>query len=475
MVAEGKEEVIKRFLHDSEVKLPEGFSSSGFFTIKGKVERSLIEEISRAKKEPEWMLRLRLNALEAYEKLPFPNWVTGIEELNVDEIAHYIRPDAELAKSWDEIPDDIRKVYENLKLPEAEKRALAGISFQFESETVYLGIKKLLEEKKVIMVPMEEAVQRYPDILKQYFAKVFPYAEHKFAALHTALWSGGVFVYVPKGVKIPQPVEAFFFMASALEGQFEHTLIVADEGSEIQFIEGCSAPMYKKYSFHDGMVEIYAHRRSNVKFVTLQNWSGNVINFNNKRAIAESESSVQWLEGSVGSRVTYVYPSTILKGDGSRTSIYTVSISNGKKLKDTGTKVIALGKNTAAKIVSKSISANGGTNIYRGLVRINKGSKNTTVASSCDSLILDRESKAYTYPHNQVEEETASVSHEAKTGRISEEQLFYLRNRGLTEGEAKSLMVLGFLEDVLIDIPFEMASVLNAVVQLEFSKLGGTG
>jgi Fe-S cluster assembly protein SufB len=474
-MTEEKRKAIRRFLLSPELKLPEVFSSSGYFIIKGKVEKSLVEEISRAKNEPEWMLKLRLKALEAYERLRFPNWVVGVEELNIDEIAHYVRPDAGLARSWEDIPEDIRKVYESLRLPEAEKRALAGISFQFESEIVYLGIKKLLEEKKVIMLPMEEAVQRYPDIVKQYFNKIFPYAEHKFAALHTALWSGGVFVYVPKGVRIPQPVEAFFFMASALEGQFEHTLLIADENSEIQFIEGCSAPMYKRYSFHDGMVEIYAHRGSKVKFVTLQNWSGNVINFNNKRAIAEDNSTVQWLEGSVGSRVSYVYPSTILRGDNSRTSIYTVSISNGKKLKDTGAKIIALGKNAAGKIVSKSISANGGTNIYRGLVRISKGSMNTVVSSSCDSLILDRESKSLTYPHNQIEEETASVSHEAKTGTISEEHLFYMRSRGLTEGEAKSLMVLGFLEDVLVDIPFEMASVLNSVVQLEFSKIGGTG
>ncbi|MEM0021566.1 MAG: Fe-S cluster assembly protein SufB [Fervidicoccaceae archaeon] len=473
MKAENRESVLGKLSLGGEVQLPEGFRSS--YVVKGRLERSLIEEISRAKKEPEWMLRLRLKALEAYEKLPFPNWIRGVEELDIDELAHYIKPEAGLARSWEDIPQEIRRVYEGLNLPEAEKRALAGISFQFESETVYLGIKKLLEERKVVMVPMEEALNRYPDMVKEYFSRVFPFAEHKFAALHAALWSGGVFVYVPRGIRIPQPIEAFFFMASALEGQFEHTLLIADEGSEIQFIEGCSAPMYKSYSFHDGMVEIYAHRNSRVKFVTLQNWSGNVINFNNKRAIAESNSSVEWLEGSVGSKVTYVYPSTILKGDGAKTSIYTVTISNGKKLKDTGAKVIALGKNAGAKIVSKSISANGGTNVYRGLVRINRGSENTVVTSSCDSLILDRKSRAYTYPHNQIEEDTASVSHEARTGRISEEQLFYMRSRGLSEGEAKSLMVLGFLEDVLVDVPFEMASVLNTVIQLEFSKLGGTG
>jgi len=474
-VVEGREELLRNFQTSPDIELPEGMRTFKVLAIKGKVERSLVEEISRTKKEPEWMLRLRLKALEAYEKLPSPNWLTGVEELNLDEISQYVRPEAGLARSWEEIPEDIRKIYESLKLPEAEKRALAGISFQLDSETVYLGVKKLLEEKKVVMIPMEEAVQKYPDIVKQYFSRIFSYAEYKFAALHTALWSGGVFVYVPKGVRIPQPVEAFFFMASELEGQFEHILIIADEGSDITFIEGCSAPMYRKYSFHDGTVEIYAHRGSRVKFVTLQNWSRNMISFSNKRAVAEERSTVQWMEGGVGSKVSYVYPSTILKGDNSRTSIYTVSISNGRKLKDSGGKVFAIGKNTAAKLVSKSISANGGTNVYRGLIKINKGSANSLVASSCDSLILDRESRAYTFPHVQVEEETASVSHEAKTGRISEEQLFYLRSRGLSEGEAKSLMVLGYLEDIIVNVPFEMASLLNSVIQLEFSKLGGTG
>lgn len=445
------------------------------FEIKGELTPDVIVEISKAKKEPEWMTRLRLKALEAYNRLPQPNWLLGVDDLDVNELTHYVRPDVDMTRDWKDIPEEIRKYYEKLNLPEIEQRVLSGLSLQFESETIYFNYRKKLEEMGVIILPMEEAVQKYPDIVKRYFARIFPYAEHKYSALHVALWSGGVFVYVPKGVKIKEPIEAFFMIGSAMEGQFEHTLIVADEDSYIHFIEGCAAPMYKGFSFHDGMVELYAHRGAHIKFTTIQNWSSNVINFNNKRAIAEDNAVIDWTEGSIGSKITYVYPSTILKGDNSRTTIYTITIAKGQKLKDTGSKVIHIGKNTAAKIVNKSISADGGINIYRGTIKINKGAVNAKVSSSCESLILDRKSKAYTYPHNQVEEPTAVVNHEASTGRINENQLFYLQSRGLGENEAKSLIVLGFLEDVIVGLPFEYANVLNKVIQLEFEKLGGTG
>ncbi len=445
------------------------------FEIKGELSKDLIIEISKAKKEPEWMLRLRLKALEVYNKLPNPNWLLGVENLDVNELTHYIRPEAQLTRDWSQIPEEIRKYYEKLNLPEIEQRVLSGLSLQFESETIYFNYRKKLEEKGVIILPMEEAVQKYPDLIKKYFARVFPYAEHKYSALHVALWSGGVFMYVPKGVKIREPIEAFFMIGTAMEGQFEHTLLVADEDSYVHFIEGCAAPMYKGYSFHDGMVELYAHKGAHIKFTTIQNWSNNVINFNNKRGIAEENAKIDWMEGSIGSKVTYVYPSTILKGDNSKTTIYTITIARGEKLKDTGSKVIILGKNTAAKIVNKSISADGGINIYRGTIRVSKGATNAKVSSSCESLILDRKSKAYTYPHNQVEDPTATINHEASTGRINENQLFYLESRGLEEGEAKSLIVLGFLEDVVTDLPFEYANVLNKVIQLEFEKLGGVG
>ncbi len=443
--------------------------------IRGEVTEELVREISRIKKEPEWMLRLRLKALEAYKKLPTPNWLRGVEILNIDELRKYVKPDAPLTRDWDDIPSYIKDYYEKLKLPEIEQRALAGLTLQFESESIYYNYKKKLSEKGVIIMPMDEAVKKYPDFIKKYFNKIYPYADNKFSALHTALWSGGVFVYIPKNVKIQQPIETFLIIGSPMESHGEHILIVADENSSFQFIEGCAAPLYKDYSFHNGMVEIYAHRGSHVKFVTMQNWSSNIIAFAHKRGIAEDNATIEWIEGGIGTRVSYVYPSTILKGDNSRSIIYAITLSKGKKLKDTGAKVIMNGKNTASKIVSKSISADGGQNIYRGLIRINKGAINARATSSCENLLLDEESGGYTYPHNQVLESTASISHEARVGMISEEQLSYLESRGLSEGEAKSLIVLGFLEEITANLPFEYTNILNMVIQLEFSKLGGAG
>ncbi|USS39874.1 Fe-S cluster assembly protein SufB [Thermococcus aggregans] len=444
--------------------------------LKGKISRDTVEELSRIKKEPEWMLRHRLRALELFEKLPMPKWVVGIEELDLDNLILYTKPELQKeVKDWDDLPENIRRTFERLNIPEIEKKFLSGLTAVFDSESVYSQLKEEFEKKGIVMLPMEEAVKKYPDLVRKYFGKVFPPGEHKFSALHHALWSGGAFVYIPKGVRVPFPIEAFFVIGSALEGQFEHTLLVADEGSYVHFIEGCSAPMYKGFSFHDGMVEIYAHKNATVKFTTIQNWSRNVINFNNKRAIIEDNAYVEWIEGSIGSKITYTYPSSVLKGDGARTAQYVVSLSNGPFLKDTGAKSIHIGKNTSSKIVSKSISANGGINIYRGLVRIAKGAEDSTATVSCDSLILDGESKAYTYPHNQNNEPSASIIHEATTGRLSEDKLFYLNARGIKEEEAKSLIVLGFISDILEGLPFEYVEVLKKVIELEFSEVGGVG
>ncbi|EHR77451.1 Fe-S cluster assembly protein SufB [Thermococcus litoralis DSM 5473] len=444
--------------------------------LKGKISRDTVEELSRIKKEPEWMLRHRLRALELFERLPMPKWVVGIEELDLDNLILYTKPELQKeVRDWDDLPENIRKTFERLNIPEIEKKFLSGLTAVFDSESVYSQLKDEFEKKGIIMVPMEEAVKKYPDLVKKYFGRVFPPGEHKFSALHHALWSGGAFVYIPKGVRVPFPIEAFFVIGSALEGQFEHTLLIADEGSYVHFIEGCSAPMYKGFSFHDGMVEIYAHKGATVKFTTIQNWSRNVINFNNKRAIIEENAYVEWIEGSIGSRITYTYPSSVLKGDNARTAQYVVSLSNGPFLKDTGAKSFHVGKNTSSKIISKSISANGGINIYRGLVRIAKGAKNSTATVSCDSLILDEKSRAYTYPHNQNDEPSASIIHEATTGKLSEDKLFYLNARGIKEEEAKSLIVLGFISEILEGLPFEYVEVLKKVIELEFSEVGGVG
>ncbi|MCE4625462.1 MAG: Fe-S cluster assembly protein SufB [Desulfurococcales archaeon] len=443
--------------------------------IKGKLTRDVVEEISRIKKEPDWMRRLRLRSLEWFYKLPMPKWLPGVESIDLEELVYYVKPDVPKVTRWEDLPEEIRRYYERLGLPEEEARVLAGLQTVMDSENVFSVVKEKLREKGVILMSMDEAVQKDLPIVKEYFMKVFPPTDHKFAALHGALWSGGVFLYMPKGVRIPEPIEGFFLIGSAMEGQFEHTLIVADEGSYVNFIEGCSAPRFVGYSFHDGMVEIYAHRNSTVRFTTLQNWSKNVINYNNKRAIAESGAKVYWFEGSIGAKITVTYPSTILRGRGSVSESYVVSLSKGPVLKDTGSKMIHLAPNTRSKIVNKSISVDGGVNIYRGLVKIAKGAKNSAAHVECDSLIMDGKSAAHTFPHNQVDEPTASITHEATTGRLSESQLFYLMSRGFSESEAKSLIVLGYLENVLVNLPFEMVNVLRRVVQLEFSELGAVG
>lgn len=443
--------------------------------LRGKITPSSIEELSRIKKEPEWMKRLRLRSLELFYKLPMPKWVLGIESIDLDELVYYARPEVERVSSWEELPPDIREIYDKLGLPELEKKFLSGLTTVLDSETVYARIKKILEEKKVIVEPIEEAAHKYPDLIKRYFLRIFPPADHKFAALHGALWSGGVFIYVPPGVRVAEPIESFFLIGRSYEGQFEHSLIVADEGAEVTWIEGCSAPRLSKYSFHNGMVEAYAHRNAKVKIITIQNWSKDVINFNNKRGIAEEGARLDWIEGSIGSRITYVYPSTILKGDNSATRNTVIQLVKGPFLKDTGSKVVHVGRNTKSRIINKSISADGGVNIYRGIVRVVKGAVNSKANVECESLILDGKSQAHTYPHNQVDEPTSTVTHEAVTARLSEKQLFYMRSRGLDEDEAKSLIVLGMLDEIMGEVPFEYANVLNRVIQLEFKRYGAFG
>lgn len=438
------------------------------------LSRSTIEAISKAKKEPEWMLRIRLKSLELFEKLPTPNWLPDfLASLNISNLELYVKPDVERASSWDEIPKEIREYYDKLGIPESEKKFLGGLVAVFESEPIYSSVKQELKKKGVIMMPPEEAIQKYPDLFKEYFMRIFPASDHKFAALHGALWSGGVFVYVPKGVKISVPVEGFFVIGTEMEGQFEHTLVVADEGSYIHFIEGCSAPQFKNYSFHDGMVELYAKKDAHIKFTTIQNWSKNVINFNNKRAWADENAVVEWVEGSLGSKYSFVYPSTILRGRNASSTSLVVTLASGEgDWKDSGSKMIHVAPNTRSRVVNKNIGFNGGVNVYRGLVKVEKGAKGAKAFVKCDSLMLDEKTKAYTFPHNQVLEEDADVAHEAHTFRMNEDQLFYLMNRGISEKEATSMLVLGFIDEIMKELPFEYATMLNKVIKLELDKLG---
>ena len=433
----------------------------------------IARQIAEEHGEPEWMLRLRLQAAELYERLNEPKWLRGLDGFRVEDLILYNNPGVRPAASWDELPEDIRKLYERLNLPDYEKEYLAGLATSFDSETVYSKVLDPLRQKGVILEPMHDAVQKHPDLVRQYFGRIYPPADHKYAALHYALWSGGVFLYVPPGVKLDLPIEAFFYISTELEGQFEHSLIIADKGSEVHFIEGCSAPMFREFSFHDGAVEVYAAENAYVKFTTVQNWSKNIINFNNKRAIAERNAFVEWVEGSIGAKVSVVYPSVILRGEGAGTSMNVFSLSHGPYVKDGGAKIFHVAPNTRSTVVSKGISADGGINIYRGLVRILKGAEHARSHVSCDSLILDGNSEASTYPHSQIEEPSAVFTHEATTLRFSEDQLFYLQSRGLSEEESKGLVVLGFIQDILRDLPLEYASVLREVLNADFS--GGVG
>ncbi|AOL15719.1 Fe-S cluster assembly protein SufB [Sulfolobus sp. A20] len=438
------------------------------------LSRSTIEEISKIKKEPEWMLKLRLKSLELFEKLPTPNWLPDVlNSLDISALELYVKPSVEKVQNWDELPKEIKQYYDELGIPESEKKFLGGLVAVLESEPIYSNVKVELQKKGVIMLPIDEAVHKYPDMMKEYFMKIFPASDHKFSALHGALWSGGVFVYVPKNVKITTPVEGFFIIGSELEGQFEHTLLIADENSYIHFIEGCTAPQFKKYSFHDGMVELYAKKNAHIKFTTIQNWSKNVINFNNKRAWADENSTVEWVEGSLGSKYSFVYPSTILRGKNASSTSLVVTMTSGEgEWKDSGSKMIHAAPYTKSKVVNKNIGFNGGVNVYRGLIRISKGAIQSKAFVKCDSLMLDDKTKAYTYPHNQVLEEDADVAHEAHTFRMNEDQLFYLMTRGVDEKEATSMLVLGFIDEIMKELPFEYATMLNKVIKLELDKLG---
>ncbi|MCG2863467.1 MAG: Fe-S cluster assembly protein SufB [Vulcanisaeta sp.] len=443
-------------------------------TIKGRITRDMVEELSRLKGEPDWMRRLRLRALEMFEKQPWPNWLPLEGTIDLESLVLYAKPRVERARSMDELPRELREYYEALRVPELEAKVLSGVIGQVDSEVVYESIKKELERLGVIAMSMDEAVRKYPDLVKQYFAKVFP-PEYKFASLNIALWSGGVFVYVPPNTHVKMPLELVILISSAGVGQFEHSLIVVGENSSAEFIVACAAPVFTGLSLHDGMTEVYVHRNARVRLVDLKNWSRGVIYFGNNRAIIEEGASVDWLSGSLGGKVTIVYPMSVLRGVGSRTTITSVALANGPTWKEEGAKVFHTAPHTYSKVVSKGVSLNGGTSVYRGLVYVREGAKYAKSSVSCESLVLDEKSKAYTIPHEQVFEETAIVTHEAYTGRLSEDKLFYLRSRGLSEEEARSLVVLGYFHDVMVNLPVEYVSIFNRAIELELSRLGGVG
>ena len=428
----------------------------------------IIKKISERKNEPEWMKEFRLKALEVYNSKPMTDWGPDLSDLDVNDIVHYLEPDsAPMNENWDDVPSYIRDTFDRLGIPEAEKQSLAGVGAQYDSEVVYHSIHKELKEQGVIYTDIETAMVEYEDMLKEYFMTLITVNDHKFAALHGAVWSGGSFIYVPKGVKVNTPLQSYFRLNAPEAGQFEHTLIIVDEGADLHYIEGCSAPKYQKNALHAGAVELFVRKGARLRYSTIENWSRNMYNLNTKRAIVEDDGVVEWISGSFGSRVSMLYPMSILKGDRSRCEFTGVTFAAAGQYLDTGCKIIHQGKQTSSTVHSKSISKNGGTAFYRGLLKVLPEATGARSTVECESLMLDNESTSDTIPIIDINNDSVDIGHEAKIGRISDEAIFYLMSRGISEDEAKAMIVRGFVEPISKELPLEYAVELNKLIELE--------
>lgn len=438
------------------------------------ITEELVRKISKDKNEPEWMLKKRLKGLELFHQTPIPSWGPDLSRLDLDNIVYYIDPEARESRSWDDVPEDIKETFEKLGIPEAERNALAGVGGQYDSGVVYHNLKKEWEDKGVIFENMDTAIQEYPELVKKYFmTNCVPVHDHKFTMLHAAVWSGGTFIYVPPGVKVEIPLQAYFRMNAQKGGQFEHTLIIADKGSTISYIEGCSSPLYSDNSLHAGCVELYVLEDAKIIYSSIENWSKNTYNLNTKRAVVHKNGKIEWLNGNMGSSRTMLYPCSVLIGENSRSESIGIAFAGEEQDQDTGSKVIHIGKNTSSIIKAKSISKDGGISSYRGLVKISKFAENAISSVECDALMVDSRSISNTYPQMEVERKDAQIIHEAKVGKIGEEEIFFLTSRGLSEEQAKQLVVSGFIHDVVKRLPLEYAAELNKLIEMEMeSNLG---
>ncbi len=441
---------------------------SVFKTRKG-LDEEVVRQISAMKGEPEWMLEYRLKALRNYMQRPMPTWGADLSGLNLDEIVYYVKPAEMEGRSWDDVPDSIKQTFDRLGIPEAEQKFLAGVGAQYESEMVYHSIQEHLQQQGVIFLSIEEGLRQHPDLFRQYFGTVVPIEDNKFAALNSAVWSGGSFVYVPKGVKVDLPLQAYFRLNVANIGQFERSIIIADEGSQVHYVEGCTAPTYTTDSFHSGVIEIVVKNGARMRYTTIQNWSTNVYNLVTQRALVEENGTMEWVDCNLGSKVTMKYPSCYLKGTGARGEILSVAFGGSGQWQDAGGKVIHFASNTSSKITSKSISKNGGRVSYRGLVKVYKGAENVRSSVVCDALLLDPHSRSDTYPTIEIDEEDVTVGHEASVSKVGEEQLFYLMSRGLSEEEATTMVVSGFIEPLVKELPMEYAVEMNRLIQLQMT------
>ncbi len=434
------------------------------------VTEEVVREISRQKKEPEWMLQKRLAALKLFLETQIPTWGPDLSKLNLNKITYFVRPGTKESNRWEEVPEYIRRTAEKLGIPEAERKALGGVGYQYDSDVVYHNLKKEWESKGVIFENMDVAVQKYPELVKKYFmTSCVPINDHKFVMLHAAVWSGGTFIYVPQNVKVNIPLQAYFRMNAERGGQFEHTLIIADKGSEIQYIEGCSAPQFEAKALHAGCVEIHVHESAKVRYMSVENWSRNTYNLNTKRAVVDKNGTIEWLNGNLGSGTTMLYPCSILRGEGAHSDSLGIAFAGPGQNQDTGAKVIHAAPNTTSTIRAKSISKGGGTSSYRGYLRVANNAKNTKSSVVCDALILDNKSTSNTYPFMKIDNNDVTISHEATVGKLGEEEIFYLMSRGLTEEQAIKTIVSGFIAPVVQQLPLEYAVELNKLIELEMT------
>ncbi len=433
------------------------------------LSEQVVRDISELKNEPEWMTEIRVKAFHHFMKQPMPSWgnLEILNNIDFEAITYFLRSGNKTENDWDDVPEDIKRTFDRLGIPDAEQKWLGGVTAQYESEAVYHSIREDLEAQGVIFLDMDSGLREHEDIVKEYFCKVVPYQDNKFSALNTAVWSGGSFIYVPKGVKVEMPVQAYFRINAKNMGQFERTLIIADEGSSIHYVEGCTAPTYSTESLHSAVVELIAHKDAHIRYSTVQNWSNNVYNLVTKRAIANKNATVEWVDGNIGSKLTMKYPAVILKGEGAHAEVISVAYAGEGQHQDAGAKVHHLASNTTSKILSKSISKDGGRGSYRGMVTVAKKAENCKVNVVCDALILDEDSQSDTYPTMEISNPTCRSEHEASVSKVSDDQLFYLMARGHTEDEALALIVNGFFEPFTRELPMEYAVELNKLMALE--------
>jgi len=457
----------KAALDINEEKYDFKIPAKAFYKSAMGLTRETVKDISRHKKEPKWMHDARLRAYDIFLRKPMPTWGGDLGGMDFDAYTYYIKPTEKREESWDEVPKDIRDTFEKLGIPEAERKFLAGVGAQFESEMVYHSIHEELAKKGVIFLDTDSGLKEYPDIFRKYFMSLVPPEDNKFAALNTACWSGGSFIYIPKGVQLDIPLQAYFRINSENMGQFERTIIIADEGAKLHYIEGCTAPRYSTKSLHTGVIEIFALKNAQVRYSTIQNWAHNIYNLVTQRAAAYEGATMEWVDGNMGSKLTMKYPSIYLMGEGAKGNVLSIAFAAEGQHQDAGAKIIHNAPNTTSTITSKSISRGNGRSTYRGLLKVSKGAVGAKASVKCDALMLNEESRSDTYPTMEIGEDNVSIAHEATVGKISDDQLFYLMSRGLSEADATAMIVQGFIAPFAKEFPMEYAIELNRLIELE--------